>query len=176
MQIILLDKVVNLGNLGEIVKVKDGYARNFLIPAGRARRATEAAKAEFEAKRAELEKAAAAKLAEAQAKGWRGRSSVWFRDQPRHRRRAEQARLQGCQVANPPAQRPDQGRERKHCQCGSAHRCGGGRDRVGLRRNSLRFTSVFHAKPPSGGFCFCAALVCTWLPTGCPNFIHRLVP
>src|SRR5690606_11635612 len=69
MQIILLDKVVNLGNLGEIVKVKDGYARNFLIPTGRARRATEAAKAEFEAKRAELEKAAAAKLAEAQKQG-----------------------------------------------------------------------------------------------------------
>jgi len=69
MQIILLDKVVNLGNLGEIVKVKDGYARNFLIPSGRARRATESAKAEFEAKRAELEKAAAAKLAEMQALG-----------------------------------------------------------------------------------------------------------
>jgi large subunit ribosomal protein L9 len=69
MQIILLDKVVNLGNLGEIVKVKDGYARNFLIPSGRARRATDAAKKEFEAKRAELEKAAAAKLAEAQAQG-----------------------------------------------------------------------------------------------------------
>jgi len=69
MQIILLDKVVNLGNLGEIVKVKDGYARNFLIPSGRARRATEAAKAEFEAKRAELEKAAAEKLAAAQAEG-----------------------------------------------------------------------------------------------------------
>lgn len=69
MQIILLEKVVNLGNLGEIVKVKDGYARNFLIPSSRARRATEAAKAEFEAKRAELEKAAAAKLAEAQAQG-----------------------------------------------------------------------------------------------------------
>ena len=69
MQIILLDKVVNLGNLGEIVKVKDGYARNFLIPQGRARRATEANKAEFEAKRVELEKAAAAKLAEAQALG-----------------------------------------------------------------------------------------------------------
>ncbi len=69
MQIILLDKVVNLGNLGEIVKVKDGYARNFLIPSGRARRATEANKAEFEAKRAELEKAAAAKLAESQAQG-----------------------------------------------------------------------------------------------------------
>lgn len=69
MQIILLDKVVNLGNLGEIVKVKDGYARNFLIPSGRARRATEAAKVEFEARRAELEKAAAAKLAESQALG-----------------------------------------------------------------------------------------------------------
>jgi large subunit ribosomal protein L9 len=69
MQVILLDKVVNLGNLGEIVKVKDGYARNFLIPTGRARRATEAAKAEFEAKRAELEKAAAAKLTDAQKQG-----------------------------------------------------------------------------------------------------------
>jgi len=69
MQVILLDKVVNLGTLGEIVKVKDGYARNFLIPSGRARRATEANKAEFEAKRVELEKAAAAKLAESQAQG-----------------------------------------------------------------------------------------------------------
>jgi large subunit ribosomal protein L9 len=69
MQIILLDKVVNLGDLGEIVKVKDGYARNFLIPSGRARRATASAKAEFEAKRAELEKAAAGKLAESQALG-----------------------------------------------------------------------------------------------------------
>ncbi|VTU38107.1 50S ribosomal protein L9 [Variovorax sp. PBS-H4] len=69
MQVILLDKVVNLGVLGEIVKVKDGYARNFLIPSGRARRATEANKAEFEAKRVELEKAAAAKLTEAQAQG-----------------------------------------------------------------------------------------------------------
>ena len=69
MQIILLDKVVNLGNLGEIVRVKDGYARNFLIPSGRARRATESAKHEFEARRAELEKAAAAKLTECQAIG-----------------------------------------------------------------------------------------------------------
>ena len=69
MQIILLDKVVNLGNLGDLVKVKDGYARNFLIPTGRARRATAAAKAEFEAKRAELEKAAAEKLAQCQAEG-----------------------------------------------------------------------------------------------------------
>ena len=69
MQIILLDKVVNLGVLGDVVKVKDGYARNFLIPTGRARRATATAKAEFEAKRAELETAAAAKLAVSQAEG-----------------------------------------------------------------------------------------------------------
>ena len=69
MQIILLDKVVNLGNLGEIVRVKDGYARNFLIPSGRARRATESAIKEFEARRAELEKQAAEKLAAAQAQG-----------------------------------------------------------------------------------------------------------
>ncbi|MEO8250784.1 MAG: 50S ribosomal protein L9 [Burkholderiales bacterium] len=69
MQIILLDKVVNVGNLGEIVKVKDGFARNFLIPTGRARRATPAAKEEFEARRAELEKSAAEKLAEAKTQG-----------------------------------------------------------------------------------------------------------
>jgi large subunit ribosomal protein L9 len=69
MQIILLEKVGNLGNLGEVVRVKDGYARNFLIPQRMARRATATAIAEFEAKRAELEKAAAAKLAEAQALG-----------------------------------------------------------------------------------------------------------
>lgn len=66
MQIILLDKVINLGNLGDVVKVKDGYARNFLIPNGRARRATQAAVAEFQARRVELEKAAEAKLAAAQ--------------------------------------------------------------------------------------------------------------
>jgi large subunit ribosomal protein L9 len=69
MQIILLEKVANLGSLGDIVKVKDGFARNFLIPRGKARRATEAAKAEFEAKRAVLEKAAGEKLAAAQAFG-----------------------------------------------------------------------------------------------------------
>ena len=69
MQIILLDKVGNLGNLGDVVKVKDGYARNYLIPTKQARRATEAAIKEFEVRRAELEKVAAAKLAAAQALG-----------------------------------------------------------------------------------------------------------
>ena len=69
MQIILLEKVANLGNLGDVVKVKDGYARNFLIPGKLARRATEAAIKEFENRRADLEKAAEAKLAAAQAVG-----------------------------------------------------------------------------------------------------------
>ncbi len=69
MQVILLEKVANLGNLGDVVKVKDGYARNFLIPTKAARRATEAAIKEFEAKRAELEKVAAEKFAAAQALG-----------------------------------------------------------------------------------------------------------
>jgi large subunit ribosomal protein L9 len=67
MQIILLEKIANLGNLGDVVKVKDGYARNFLIPGKHARRATEAAIKEFETRRADLEKAAAEKLAAAQA-------------------------------------------------------------------------------------------------------------
>jgi large subunit ribosomal protein L9 len=69
MQVILLEKVANLGNLGDVVKVKDGFARNFLIPSGSARRATEAAIKEFEAKRAELEKVQADKLSGAQAQG-----------------------------------------------------------------------------------------------------------
>ncbi len=69
MQIILLEKIGKLGNLGDVVKVKDGYARNYLIPTKQARRATEAAIKEFEARRAELEKAAAAKLGAAQALG-----------------------------------------------------------------------------------------------------------
>jgi large subunit ribosomal protein L9 len=69
MQIILLEKVINVGNLGDVVKVKDGYARNFLIPQKLAKRATEAALKDFAAKRAELEKAAAEKLAAAQATG-----------------------------------------------------------------------------------------------------------
>jgi large subunit ribosomal protein L9 len=69
MQIILLEKVINLGNLGDVVKVKDGYARNFLIPQRKARRATDANIAEFAGRRAELEKAAAEKLKAAQAQG-----------------------------------------------------------------------------------------------------------
>jgi len=69
MQIILLEKVVNLGSLGDVVKVKDGYGRNFLIPQGKAKRATEANKAEFAARRVELEKQQAEILASAQGRG-----------------------------------------------------------------------------------------------------------
>ncbi|MEW5892254.1 MAG: 50S ribosomal protein L9 [Pseudomonadota bacterium] len=68
MEVILLEKVVNLGGLGDVVRVKDGFARNFLIPQGKAKRATAANRAEFEQRRAELEKIAAEKLAAAQAR------------------------------------------------------------------------------------------------------------
>jgi len=69
MQVILLEKVGNLGGLGDVVKVKDGFGRNYLIPQGKAKRATEANKAEFAARRAELEKQQAAILAAAQVRG-----------------------------------------------------------------------------------------------------------
>ena len=68
MQVILLEKIVNLGSLGEVVKVSDGFARNYLIPQGKAKRATAASVAEFEQRRAELEKAQADALAKAQEK------------------------------------------------------------------------------------------------------------
>jgi large subunit ribosomal protein L9 len=69
MQIILMEKVINLGQLGDVVKVKNGYARNFLIPQGKAKRATELNVAEFAVRRAELEAAEREKVAEAQARG-----------------------------------------------------------------------------------------------------------
>jgi large subunit ribosomal protein L9 len=66
MQVILMEKVANLGNLGDVVRVKDGYARNFLIPQGKAKRATQDNLKAFEARRAELEKAQADTLTKAQ--------------------------------------------------------------------------------------------------------------
>ena len=68
MEIILMDKVANLGNLGDVVNVKHGYARNYLIPQGMAKRATKINVAAFEERKAELEKVAAEKLASAQAR------------------------------------------------------------------------------------------------------------
>ena len=69
MQVILMEKLANLGNLGDVVKVKDGYARNYLLPQGKAKRATEENLKTFEARRAELEKAQSAALAQAQERG-----------------------------------------------------------------------------------------------------------
>jgi len=67
MQVILMEKIANLGKLGDVVNVKRGYARNYLIPQGKARWATETAMAEFESKRAELEKNQAATVTQAEA-------------------------------------------------------------------------------------------------------------
>ena len=69
MQVILMEKVANLGNLGDVVKVKDGFARNFLIPQGKAKRATESNLKAFESRRAELEKAQNEQLAQATERG-----------------------------------------------------------------------------------------------------------
>lgn len=69
MQVILLEKVANLGDLGEVVKVRDGFARNYLIPQGKAKRATPANMAEFEKRRVDLEKVQAEALVKAQEKG-----------------------------------------------------------------------------------------------------------
>ena len=77
MQIILLEKIANLGNLGDVVKVKDGYARNFLIPGKHARRATEAAIKEFEDAPRRTGKGRcreAGRRAGAAASSWRARS------------------------------------------------------------------------------------------------------
>ena len=71
MQVILMEKVANLGNLGDVVKVKDGFARNFLIPQGKAKRATPENIKHFEGRRAELEKAQNETLAKAQERGAR---------------------------------------------------------------------------------------------------------
>ena len=71
MQVILMEKVANLGNLGDVVKVKDGYARNFLIPKGKAKRATDENLKSFEVRRAELEKVQAVALAQSQERGAR---------------------------------------------------------------------------------------------------------
>ena len=71
MQVILMEKVHNLGQLGDIVKVKDGFARNFLIPQGKAKRATDRAITEFQSRRAELELQQGKALAESQARAAR---------------------------------------------------------------------------------------------------------
>ena len=161
MQIILLEKIANLGNLGDVVKVKDGYARNFLIPGKHARRATEAAIKEFEARRADLEKAAAEKLAAAQAlrraavgqdrahqpEGRCRRPPVRLGHQRRHRRRPD-ARWAStiAEVAGAHAQRPAEGDRRARRVGVAAHRRGGRDHRAGGRRSRLTAFFVSTAK------------------------------
>ena len=134
MQIILLEKVVNLGGLGDVVKVKDGYARNFLIPQGKAKRATPENLAEFETRRAELEKAQADALAEAQeqrrearrpdgpdhAEGRRGRPAVRLGHQRRHRRGAARRRASRSSAPRSACRR---GRSRRSAITPSRSRC-----------------------------------------------------
>ena len=151
MQVILLDKVVNLGDLGEIVKVKDGYARNFLIPHGPCppRHRSQQGRVRSQARRtrkgcgrqagrvAGPGREARRHHRQADAEGRRRRPPVRLGHQPRHRRRAEQAGLQGRQVASAHAQRPDQDRRRQHRQRRAAHRRGGRHQRHRLRRNRV---------------------------------------
>lgn len=151
MQVILLEKVINLGNLGDIVKVKDGYARNFLIPGKKARRATQTAIAEFQVKRAELEKVAAEKLAVAQGEGEKlngltvqiiRKSGVDGRlfGSVTHADIAEAVGTQGFKLekgAGSSAERPAEGCERPPGQRCAAYRGGGRRDRVRSGRARL---------------------------------------
>jgi len=109
MQVILMEKVANLGNLGDVVKVKDGYARNYLIPHGKAKRATQDNLKAFESRRAELEKAQAEQLTKAQERGTKldgfklqiaqkagvRRTPVRLGDQLRHRRGTAKAGPRG---------------------------------------------------------------------------------
>ncbi|VFT26727.1 50S ribosomal protein L9 [Pseudomonas aeruginosa] len=119
MEVILLEKVANLGNLGDKVNIKGGYARNFLLPQGKATVATAENVAAFEARRAELEKAAAEKKAAAEARAaqlselvvtprrprWRRRQAVRFDRHPRHRRSRFRCRLPAGKSRSSPAQR-----------------------------------------------------------------------
>lgn len=155
MQVILLEKVINLGNLGDVVRVKDGYARNFLIPQKQARRATEAAIKEFEARRAELEKLAAEKLAAAQAEGEKlngltlqlsqkaGVDGRLFGSVTNHDI-AEALNAQGFKVegSSASAERSAEDRWRSPGRCVAAHRCGSRCDRVGAGRGCLSTYAV----------------------------------
>ena len=153
MQVILMEKVINLGQLGDVVKVKNGFARNFLIPQGKAKRATEHNVADFAVRRAELEAADQAKLADAQArgaklegatvqivaKGGRGRQAVRFRDQCGCRSSAGGTRPQGRKGPSaygyrpPEADRRPSGHHLPASGCGSKRDCDSGGRAVILR-------------------------------------------
>ncbi len=140
MQVILLEKVINLGQLGDVVKVRQGYARNFLIPQGKARRATDAAIKEFETRRADLEKAQSDRLAAAQAVhdklSWIERQDcgesgsrrpfVRLGHELRHCRSPRQARIRCQQGADSHAARTAEGGWRASRLGGLAYRRRGG--------------------------------------------------
>jgi ribosomal protein L9 len=177
MQVILLEKVANLGNLGDVVKVRDGYARNFLIPTRLARRATEAAIQEFEARRADLEKAAADKLAAARALGEQLAGKTVRITQ----RAGVDGRLFGSvtnhDIAGAPAQWSAEDSGRAHGVGGSALRRD--RRRHGPGGRAGRVTGRF--RPTPEGPALPAPLAwSTRFFTGCPhdshNPVHRPVP
>ena len=188
MEVILLEKIANLGELGQVVKVKDGYARNFLIPHGKAKRATEENRKAFEAKRADLEKAQAATLAKAQERG----------------KKLEGLTLQITQKAGPDGrlfgsvtnydivealrQAGPRGRARQHPHAAGAAQAGGrfpDRDRAAHRRRgddqgfgarrAVSFQRLQRRKGSSEPFLFCQrrakalAHVNHNLPTGHPQ-------
>ena len=152
MQIILLEKVHNVGDLGEVVKVRQGYARNFLIPQGKAKRATPENLKLLEEKRGELERAAADRLTQAQeraaklegvigadhAKGGCRRPPVRLGDQCRHRRRAGRTRPHGREGDGAHARRSAE-----------AHRRVSADDRAARRRRRRTSTSTFWAIRPA---------------------------
>ena len=128
MQVILMEKVANLGNLGDVVKVKDGFARNFLIPQGKAKRATPENIKQFEGRRAELEKAQNEALAKAQERGREARRPD-AADHAEGRRRRAALRL-GDQLTT------SSKRWRSRATRSSARRCACRRDRSSRSANT----------------------------------------
>ena len=179
MQIILLEKVVNVGNLGDVVKVKQGYARNFLIPQGKAKRATPENIKLLEAKRAELEAAAAAQARrraqeqaaklegydrQRDAEGRRRRPAVRLGHQRRHRRSAEDARVHRREGVDPDADRAAEAGRRSSARRRRAfrrgvehHRSRDRRDRRGHLIGELR--KQYTKRAGDGPFCFSGCIL-----------------
>ena len=186
MQVILMEKVVNLGSLGDVVKVKDGFARNYLIPQGKARRATAANLKEFEGRRTELEKKAGEGLASAQERaaklegmkvdivqkaGPDGRlfGSVRTSDIAEALTKAgiETKKAEG---ACPPARSSTSVNSRSSCTCTPTWKP---TSSCTWRRSSRNWAPAYAGatkKPPSGGFFYFFGLT-----GGAPGFIPGLV-
>src|SRR6266498_3467382 len=146
MQVILLEKVVNLGALGDVVKVKDGFARNYLLPKGKAKRATPENLAEFEKKRGDLERVQSATLDAAQEKGAKLEGLTIQITQ----KAGVDGRLFGSvttfdiveALEDPPAARAAQDRGRPRHRDRAAHRRAGPRQDIGAGGNPAAVTSA----------------------------------